>query len=79
MEAFLQQFDLPVLAYLRDSQIYPNAAFNGMSIFDLPRLTWPPANRSTGSQSLIGCGWMRIDRPRAARSQSELTMPAQGL
>jgi chromosome partitioning protein len=36
LEAFLKQFDLPVLTYLRDSQIYPNAAFNGLSIFDLP-------------------------------------------
>jgi len=36
LEAFLQQFDLPVLTYLRDSQIYANAAFNGLSIFDLP-------------------------------------------
>lgn len=35
LEAFLGQFDLPVLGYLRDSQIYPNAAFNGLSIFDL--------------------------------------------
>ena len=38
LEAFLGQFDLPVLAYLRDSQIYPNAAFNGLSIFDLRAL-----------------------------------------
>ena len=36
LEAFLRQFDLPVLTYLRDSQIYANAAFNGLSIFDLP-------------------------------------------
>jgi chromosome partitioning protein len=36
LEAFLAQFGLPILAYLRDSQIYPNAAFNGLSIFDLP-------------------------------------------
>ena len=36
LEAFLAQFELPVLSYLRDSQIYPNAAFNGLSIFDLP-------------------------------------------
>jgi chromosome partitioning protein len=35
LAAFLTQFDLPVLSYLRDSQIYPNAAFNGLSIFDL--------------------------------------------
>jgi chromosome partitioning protein len=36
LEGFLAQFDLPVLTYLRDSQVYPNAAFNGLSIFDLP-------------------------------------------
>jgi len=36
LEAFLAQFGLPILTYLRDSQIYPNAAFNGLSIFDLP-------------------------------------------
>ena len=37
LEAFLSQFELPVLAYLRDTQTYPNAAFNGRGIFDLPR------------------------------------------
>ena len=36
LEAFLKQFDLPVLAYLRDAQVYANAAFQGKSIFDLP-------------------------------------------
>jgi chromosome partitioning protein len=36
LEAFLTQFKLPVLAYLRDTQIYVNAAFNGLSLFDLP-------------------------------------------
>ena len=36
LSAFLAQFELPVLGYLRDGQIYPNAAFNGLSIFDLP-------------------------------------------
>ena len=36
LEAFLKQFDLPVLAYLRDAQVYANAAFQGRSIFDLP-------------------------------------------
>lgn len=35
LAAFLGQFDLPVLGYLRDSQTYPNAAFNGLSIFDM--------------------------------------------
>ncbi|MBX9631791.1 MAG: ParA family protein [Burkholderiales bacterium] len=49
LEAFLQQFDLPVLSYLRDTQVYANAAFNGQSIFDLPeyltardRVQWAP-------------------------------------
>ena len=36
LEAFLGQFKLPVLTYLRDTQIYVNAAFNGLSLFDLP-------------------------------------------
>lgn len=36
LEAFLAQFELPVLTYLRDTQVYVNAAFNGLSIFDLP-------------------------------------------
>lgn len=36
LEVFLRQFDLPVLTYLRDTQLYANAAFNGLSIFDLP-------------------------------------------
>ncbi|HVY08371.1 MAG TPA: ParA family protein [Burkholderiales bacterium] len=36
LEAFLDQFKLPVLTYLRDTQIYVNAAFNGLSLFDLP-------------------------------------------
>jgi chromosome partitioning protein len=36
LDAFLKQFNLPILTYLRDTQLYPNAAFNGLSIFDLP-------------------------------------------
>jgi chromosome partitioning protein len=36
LETFLQQFNLPVLAYLRDTQVYPNAAFEGKSVFDFP-------------------------------------------
>jgi chromosome partitioning protein len=36
LEAFLRQFDLPVLTYLRDTQVYANAAFQGKSIFDMP-------------------------------------------
>lgn len=36
LEAFLAQFKLPILTYLRDTQVYVNAAFNGLSVFDLP-------------------------------------------
>lgn len=36
LEAFLREFDLPVLTYLRDTQLYVNTAFSGQSIFDLP-------------------------------------------
>jgi chromosome partitioning protein len=36
LEQFLVQLDMPVLAYLRETQVYVNAAFEGKSIFDLP-------------------------------------------
>lgn len=36
LEQFLQGLDLPVLAYLRETQAYVNAAFEGRSLFDLP-------------------------------------------
>lgn len=36
LDAFLAQFNLPVVAYLRDTQLYANAAFGGQTIFDLP-------------------------------------------
>ncbi|MBI1174445.1 MAG: AAA family ATPase [Sideroxydans sp.] len=36
LEQFLRQLDMPVLAYLREAQLYVNAAFEGKSIFDLP-------------------------------------------
>lgn len=36
LEQFLAQLDLPVLAYLREAQVYVNAAFEGKSIFDVP-------------------------------------------
>jgi chromosome partitioning protein len=36
LEQFLAQLDLPVLGYLREAQVYVNAAFEGKSIFDLP-------------------------------------------
>ncbi len=36
LEHFLSTFDLPILAYLRETQVYVNAAFEGKSLFDLP-------------------------------------------
>lgn len=36
LERFLGTYDLPVLAYLRDTQLYVQAAANGMTLFDLP-------------------------------------------
>ncbi len=36
LEQFLAQLDVPVLGYLREAQVYVNAAFEGKSIFDLP-------------------------------------------
>ena len=36
LEQFMAQQDLPVLAHLRNTQHYVNAAFEGKSLFDLP-------------------------------------------
>jgi chromosome partitioning protein len=36
LEQFLKGLDLPVLAYLREAQVYVNAAFENKSLFDLP-------------------------------------------
>lgn len=36
LEHFLGTLDLPILAYLRETQVYVNAAFEGKSLFDLP-------------------------------------------
>ena len=36
LEQFIEGLDLPVLAYLRETQVYVNAAFEGKTLFDLP-------------------------------------------
>jgi chromosome partitioning protein len=36
LEEFLDTLGLPILAYLRETQVYVNAAFEGKSLFDLP-------------------------------------------
>lgn len=49
LEIFLQKLDLPVVAYLHETQQYVNAAFEGKTLFDLPphktqaeRDSWAP-------------------------------------
>ena len=49
LEEFLSEYSLPVLGYLRDSQVYVHAAAAGLTLFDLPesrtekdRLQWSP-------------------------------------
>lgn len=49
LEQFLQKIDLPVIAYLHETQQYVNAAFEGKTLFDLPpylaqaeRESWAP-------------------------------------
>ena len=37
LDAFLKQFDLPLVAHLRDTQVYVYCARDGYSVFDLPR------------------------------------------
>jgi len=36
LEHFLSTIDLPILAYLRETQVYVNAAFEGKTLFDMP-------------------------------------------
>lgn len=33
---YVREYNMPLVGWLRDTQMYPNAAFNGESIFDLP-------------------------------------------
>lgn len=37
LDAFLQSFDFPLVAHLRDTQVYVHCARDGASVFDLPR------------------------------------------
>lgn len=52
LEQFLHGLDLPVIAYLHETQRYVNAAFEGKTLFDLPphlteaeRESWAPLLR----------------------------------
>jgi chromosome partitioning protein len=37
LDEFLQHFDFPLIAHLRDTQVYVHCARDGTSVFDLPR------------------------------------------
>lgn len=37
LEQFLEGYEVPVLGYLRDTQLYVQAAGNGLSLFDMPQ------------------------------------------
>jgi chromosome partitioning protein len=57
LEYFLSTLDLPVLAYLRETQVYVNAAFEGKSLFDLPPYL---AERELEQWSFLQ-GWLEKD------------------
>jgi chromosome partitioning protein len=54
LEAFLAQFEFPIVSYLRDSQVYANAAFIGLTVFDLP----PHASERDREQWMPVLGWL---------------------
>lgn len=58
MERFLADYQLPVLTYLRDSQVYIQAAASGLTLFDLPesrtakdRQQWQPVTTWVTAQA----------------------------
>ena len=57
LERFLKDTGLPVIAHLRDTQNYVQAAAHGLSIFDLPAARvaqdwaqWEPIQRWIGAR-----------------------------
>ena len=62
LEQFLARHDVPVLSWLRDTQLYVQAAAEGMSLFDLPasrtlrdREAWLPILRWLGDDPGAWC------------------------
>ena len=58
LDEFLQAFDFPLVAHLRDTQVYVHCARDGLSVFDLPRSRgeqdwdeWRPLTRWVGRQT----------------------------
>jgi len=63
--AYLHEHDMPLVSSLRDTQLYANAAFMGMSIFDLP--SWQSEVEAQLWQPIID--WVRRD-DRAPESRA---------
>ncbi|UTH73413.1 ParA family protein [Chromobacterium sp. IIBBL 290-4] len=62
LEQFLDRLEVPVLSWLRDTQLYGQAAAEGMSLFDLPisraardREEWQPILRWLGDDPHAWC------------------------
>ena len=58
LDAFLDEFDFPVVTHLRDTQVYVHCARDGASVFDLPRSRgeqdweqWKPLTRWIARQA----------------------------
>ena len=58
LDEFLKAFDFPLVAHLRDTQVYVHCARDGLSVFDLPRSRgeqdwdeWRPVTRWVGRQT----------------------------
>ncbi len=58
LEQFIAGLDLPVLAYLRETQAYVNAAFEGKTLFDLPHYL---AERELEQWAYL-LNWLRKDQ-----------------
>jgi len=57
LDEFLKEFEFPLVAHLRDTQVYVYCARDGLSVFDLPRSRaeqdweqWRPLTRWVGRQ-----------------------------
>lgn len=59
LEAFLAEYHLPVLTYLRDTQLYIQAAADGLSLFDLP----PPRVTKDRAQWQPILDWVTEEQP----------------
>jgi chromosome partitioning protein len=61
LDEFVKAFDFPLIAHLRDTQVYVHCARDGLSVFDLPRSRgeqdwdeWRPLTRWVGKHTTRG-------------------------